>query len=155
MREIFSNSEETLFGRSIDDYLFYEGFLFSEKVAHEFDDRYIVEISVPGFKPDNLELHIEDDSLILRGFDVEKRRRLFWTQITKSTIFQRTLVMPADVAPNTISAHYQPGLVQVVCPRQIIPFGHYRNHYLVQKRKIKIQNLSAGKNWWQRLWSRS
>lgn len=135
----YLNSEEALFGRSIDDFLLYDSALFSDKEAHEFKDKYIVEISVPGFKPENLELEADNDTLILRGFEITKQRRFLFTRITKIPVFQRSLVMPLDVAPNTIAASYHPGVVKVTCPKQLIPFNHNRNHYLVQSRKIKIQ----------------
>ncbi len=134
-----SSYDKALFGRLVDDYLLYDGAFFSEKEAYEFDDKYIVEIQVPGFLPEKLDLIVDRDSLILRGYEITKQRRFLFTRITKIPVFQRTLVMPLDVAPNTISAHYSPGIIKVVCPKQLIPFDHNRHHYLVQKRKIKIQ----------------
>jgi HSP20 family molecular chaperone IbpA len=138
----FSKNEEALFGRSVDDFLLYDSALFSEKETHEFNDKYIVEITVPGFKSANLELVAENDLLILRGFEITKQKRLLLTRVTKIPIFQRTLVLPPDAAPNTISAQYLPGIVKVTCPRQAISFNHNRNHYLVQSRKIKIKEVA-------------
>jgi len=138
MSKFLSNNESALFGRSVDDYLLYEGGLFTEQETHEFEDKYVVEISVPGFKPEDLGLIAENDTLLLRGFEITKEQKLFWTSITKIPIFQRSLVLPTNVAINTISARYLSGVVQIICPKQLIPFGHYKNHYLVQSRKIKI-----------------
>ena len=138
----YSNENEALFGRSVDDFLLYDSALFSDKETHEFSDKYIVEITVPGFKAASLELLAENDVLILRGFEITEQKKLFITRVTKIPVFQRTMVLPADAAPNTISAQYLPGIVKVTCPRQAIPFNHNRNHYLVQSRKIKIKEVA-------------
>lgn len=132
--------------------MLYEACFFTDKVAHEFEDRYIVEVSVPGFKPANLDLRAQGDTLFLRGFEVTKKRRPFFTSIEKIPIFQRSLVLPTDVAPNTISARYVPGLVQIICPKQIVSSMHYRDHYLVATRRIKIQQGPDNQSrWWERL----
>ena len=138
----YSNEIEALFGRSVDDFLLYDSALFSDKETHEFSDKYIVEITVPGFKAASLELLAENDVLILRGFEITEQKKLFITRVTKIPVFQRTMVLPVDAAPNTISAQYLPGIVKVICPKQAIPFNHNRNHYLVQSRKIKIKHIA-------------
>lgn len=146
------HSSQALFGRSVDDYLLYEACFFTDKVAHEMEDRYIVEVSVPGFKPAHLDLRAQGDTLFLRGFEVTKKRRPFFTSIEKIPIFQRSLVLPTDVAPNTISARYVPGLVQIICPKQILSSMHHRDHYLVATRKIKIQQGTDDKGARWRKW---
>lgn len=154
MSKHYLHNDETLFGRSVDDYLLYEGGFFTDKEAHEFDDKYIVEVSVPGFKPDKLDLRVEGDTLILRGFEITKQQRLFWTNIIKIPVFQRSLLLPIDAASNTISAQYKPGVVKVVCPKQMVPLAHHKSHYLVQTRKIKIQEITHKKGWFLQLMQR-
>lgn len=139
----FNSDKESLFGGSVDDYLLFDGILLSEKQTHELDDKYVVEIEVPGFKPEQLELIAQDDTLKLRGFEITKVRKFLFTQITKIPVFQRSLIMPIDTAPNTVSAYYDLGTVKIICPKQMIPFDHNKKHYLVQKRKIKIQSKNS------------
>ncbi|MFY0674905.1 MAG: Hsp20/alpha crystallin family protein [Bacteroidia bacterium] len=143
----YSDNDEALFGRSIDDFLLYDSALFSDKETHEFRDKYIVEITVPGFKSNNLQLVAENDVLILRGFEIQKEKGLLRTKIIKIPVFQRTLVLPPDAAPNTISAQYLPGILKITCPKQAIPFNHNRKHYLVQTRRIRIVESDKKVNW--------
>jgi len=137
MNEIYHQSEQTLFGRLVEDYLINNGDFYTEKVVHEFEDRYIVEIQVPGFMDHELDLCIENDSIVLKGFNVTSKRKFVFRNVEKKLIFQRSMMIPQDAGSNTITARYQPGLLQVVCLRQKV-LNTMHKHYLVQRRKIRI-----------------
>lgn len=137
MKEIYHQSEQTLFGRLVDDYLISNGDFYTEKVVHEFDDRYIVELQVPGFMDHELDLCVENDSIVLKGFNVTSTRKFVFKNVEKKLIFQHSMMMPGDAGSNTLTARYQPGLLQIVCLRQKV-YTHMHKHYLVQRRKVKI-----------------
>ena len=59
---------------------------------------YSVEIPVPGFRPDDIDVTFEDGTVTVNGKG-EKRN------------FTRTLVVPEDVDPEQISAHVENGML--------------------------------------------
>lgn len=155
MREISRQQDEFLFGRSIDDYTEYEEFFAAELTVHSFDQRYILEVAVPGFHSHELSLSVDRDLLILKGFKEEGMEAVQNRKVKEHrvAVFQRTCVLPNDVGINTISANYQPGLVHITCPRQLISTQHHK-HFLVQRRKIKITSgTQEGRSWWSKLTS--
>jgi HSP20 family protein len=66
---------------------------------------YEVEIPVPGFAPDAIEITLKDDVLTVSGKS-EKRN------------FSRSLVIPEDVDPNAINAHVEHGLLTLALNRR-------------------------------------
>jgi len=94
---------------------------------------------VPGFMSNELELTIENHTILLTGFNVNVKRRFIFKNIEKSPVFQRSLVMPVDAASNTVSARYQPGLIQIICLKQMVPRSYHKN-YLLQRRRVKIND---------------
>lgn len=62
------------------------------------DDGYNVEIPVPGFRPDDIEVSFENDTLMVSG-KTERRS------------FTRVLELPDDVDPDNISGHVENGLL--------------------------------------------
>lgn len=137
MKEIYHQSEQTLFGRLVDDYLINNGDFYTDKAVHEFKDRYIVEIQVPGFMDHELDLCVENDTIVLKGFTVTSKRKFVFKSVEKRLVFQHTMMMPGDAGSNTLTARYQPGLLQIVCLRQKV-YTQMHKHYLVQRRKVKI-----------------
>ena len=149
MHEISKQSEESLFGRSVQDYTDFEEFFVTDMTVHTSEQRYILEVSVPGFHSHELTLSVDKDLLVLKGFKEQNVGNGTVTNKseTKIAVFQRTFVLPNDVGSNTISASYQPGLVHVVCLRQLIPSNHHK-HFLVQNRKIRISSGSGPQKGW-------
>ena len=61
-------------------------------------DGYNVEIPVPGFKPDEIEITLQDDMLMVSG--KSERRQ-----------FTRSLVLPDEIDGENVSAHVENGLL--------------------------------------------
>jgi HSP20 family molecular chaperone IbpA len=66
---------------------------------------YEVEIPVPGFKPEQIEVTLKDDVLSVSGKN-DKRS------------FSRSLTIPDDVDPNAIGAHVEDGLLTLTLDRR-------------------------------------
>jgi HSP20 family molecular chaperone IbpA len=66
---------------------------------------YQVEIPVPGFAPEAIEITLKDEVLTVTGKS-EKRN------------FSRTLVVPEDIDPDAINAHVEHGLLTVTLNRR-------------------------------------
>lgn len=62
------------------------------------EDGYNVEIPVPGFKPEEIEVTIQDDVLMVSGKG-ERRQ------------FTRSLLLPDEIDPDNVSAHVEHGLL--------------------------------------------
>lgn len=61
---------------------------------------YTVEVPVPGFKPENIEVTLEDGVLMVKGKN-DKRN------------FTRTFTIPEDVDPERIEANVEHGMLQL------------------------------------------
>jgi HSP20 family protein len=84
------------------------------------DDGYIVEIPVAGFRPDQIDITVQDDTVVVSG---KSDRRSF----------TRSLVVPDEIDPDRISANVDHGLLTLNLPRR--PES--------QPRRIKVQTGAA------------
>lgn len=69
------------------------------------EDGYNVEIPVPGFKPEEIELTIQDDMLMVSG-KTERRQ------------FTRSLVLPDEIDADNVNAHVENGLLCIHLARR-------------------------------------
>jgi HSP20 family molecular chaperone IbpA len=69
------------------------------------EDGYTVELPVPGFKPDEIELTVQEDTLMVSG--KSERRQ-----------FTRSLVLPDEIDPDNVSAHVENGLLCIHLARR-------------------------------------
>jgi HSP20 family protein len=83
-------------------------------------DGYVVEIPVPGFTPDQIEVTVQDDTLMVSG---KSDRRSF----------TRQLILPEEIDPDQISAVVENGLLTLRLPRR--PES--------QPRRIAVQTSSS------------
>jgi HSP20 family protein len=83
------------------------------------DNGYLVEIPVPGFSPDQIEVTVQDDTVMISGSS-ERRN------------FTRQIVLPDEIDPENISATVENGMLRLQLP--VRPQA--------QPRKIAIQTSS-------------
>jgi len=85
------------------------------------DKGYVVQAAVPGAKPEDVEITVEEDVLRIRGESKQEqevkedqylRREIRWGA------FQRSLRLPPDVDRDRISAEFQNGILTVRLPRK-------------------------------------
>lgn len=81
------------------------------------ENGYTVEIPVPGFRPDQIEVTVQDDALMISG---KGDRRSF----------TRTLVLPEEIDPEGIAANVEHGLLSL----------HLRQRPERQPRRITVQS---------------
>lgn len=83
---------------------------------YEEDDRYVLEVNVPGFNQEELAIHFEDGVMTLTGEKKEEAnyegRKYHFNE--KSTVnFRRSFRLGEDVAEDNISAQLKDGILKI------------------------------------------
>lgn len=138
--------EEALFGRSVDDFLNEQGFLFTDQEITTQGKKYIIQVEIPDFAKEELVLSFEKDLLMLRGFRISYIKQYGIPKKIKDLVFQRSFVCPEDIAPNTIKASYIVGYLTIELPRQTIS-SHMYGHYLPVYKRIPIKDKQKISLW--------
>jgi HSP20 family molecular chaperone IbpA len=84
------------------------------------DDGYTVELPVPGFRPDQIDVSVQDDTLMISGKGDRRN-------------FTRSLVLPEEIDADNISAVVDQGMLMLTL----------RVRPAVQPRRIPVQTRSA------------
>ena len=90
--------------------------------VHEHEDGYDVEIDLPGFKKDQITLHLENGYLTVsaeKGLDKDEKdkRGKMIRQERYSGSMQRSFYV-GDVKPEDIKAKYESGVLTIVLPKK-------------------------------------
>lgn len=83
------------------------------------DDAYVIRAAVPGLKPDEVEIQIHDDIVMLRGTpkaDDEKDERGYLMREMVSAQFERRLRLPEPVEATKAEATIENGLLTLRLP---------------------------------------
>lgn len=86
----------------------------------EDEKRYLVEVHVPGYRMEDLEVTIEDDLLTVRGSRKAEQedQNVKWHRVERSlTGFTRTIRLPAEVEAGKIEASLEHGVLTLVVPK--------------------------------------
>lgn len=86
----------------------------------ETDEEYRLSVEVPGVAPEDIELSIEDDMLVLKGEKREEREekeRDYSVSERSYGSFERRVTLPADGVPDDIEAKTENGVIKIVIPR--------------------------------------
>ncbi len=86
----------------------------------ETDDRINVRAAVPGFKPDDIEVSVKDDILILSGETESRDKREDENTVLsewRSNRFFRQLRLPSEVDPERVAAKLKDGVLQLTLPK--------------------------------------
>ncbi len=83
-------------------------------------DAYIVRAEVPGVKPEDLEVTVQDNLLTIRGKrerSTEQKGETYHLVERAYGEFTRSLLLPADVKTEAIEASYKNGVLEVRLPK--------------------------------------
>ena len=86
----------------------------------ETGDGYVVEASVPGLKPEDLEITIENNVLTIKGEmrqEHENRERNYHRIERRYGSFQRTITLPTTVKSDAIQASLDNGILRLEVPK--------------------------------------
>ncbi len=101
-------------------------------------DELVVKASIPGVKPEAVDLAIEDNILTLRAErkpDFEDEKSIYLVQERPTGSFYRALRLPETVDANRVQSTYENGVLTIVLPKAEEK----------KKKQIKIQVSSGQK----------
>jgi HSP20 family protein len=89
---------------------------------YETDAHLILEMAVPGFTADNIDLSVEDRQLTIRGSHIEEsesegEERRYWMQGISRSEFTRSLTLPKTVDVDNIEANVVDGVLRLSMPK--------------------------------------
>ena len=90
----------------------------SELSEHE--DHYLLRVEVPGLGPENLEVRLEGDQLVIEGEKKEGKRAKHLAEIVYGRIY-RAYLLPKDAKKEGIEARLAKGVLEVRIPREKRP----------------------------------
>jgi HSP20 family protein len=84
-------------------------------------DTYVIEMSLPGFQPDAIEVSCEGNQLTIRGErppeTKEPQNRRYILRERTAGRFERTVTLPPEVAIDKAQANYEHGLLRLEFPK--------------------------------------
>ncbi|HXF62094.1 MAG TPA: Hsp20/alpha crystallin family protein [Caldilineaceae bacterium] len=86
----------------------------------ESDEAYTVRASIPGVKPEDLDISVQNNMLTIRGetrSEQEKEGDRWHIRERRFGQFQRTIALPNNVAPDQIGAEYENGVLTLTLPK--------------------------------------
>jgi HSP20 family protein len=87
----------------------------------ETDDAYVVKAEMPGVKPDDAEVTLDDRTLVIRGKYGEERedeREGRWiVRERRSGTYARAITLPGAIDPDKISSSFEDGELKLTLPK--------------------------------------
>jgi HSP20 family protein len=83
-------------------------------------DAYLVTVELPGLKPEDLDITMEDGLLTIQGerqFTQESSEQQFHRVERRYGAFRRSITLPAHVTAEGIQASFEDGVLQVLVPK--------------------------------------
>jgi HSP20 family protein len=88
---------------------------------YETDDNLVVEASLPGFKPDEVDISVEGSTLTIKGEHEENREEeqegKYHFRERRYGSFQRTVSLPADIKADEAEASFENGVLKLTLPK--------------------------------------
>jgi len=84
--------------------------------ASALEDFYEINVELPGVKTEDVDVSIEDNSLVVRGekrFEHEETGRTYFFSEREYGAFQRTFRLPPDVDSDKIDAEFRDGILRL------------------------------------------
>jgi HSP20 family protein len=83
-------------------------------------DAYLVTVELPGVKPEDLDITMEDGLLTIQGerqFTAESSEQQFHRVERRYGAFRRSITLPAHVTAEGIQASFEDGVLQILVPK--------------------------------------
>jgi HSP20 family protein len=107
---------ERAFERFFDD----PGSLVASELAldvEDHDDHYVLKAEVPGLGEDDLEVHLEGNTLVIEGERKEEVKRRRVSEIYYGSLY-RAVTLPEDAKLDEIETKLRRGVLEVTVPRE-------------------------------------
>lgn len=99
----------------------------------ETETELILSAELPGINPDNLDISLADNRLVLRGQSErgkEMKEEGYRLMERRYGSFQRSINLPAEVKPDEARADYHDGILEITMPKA--------DEHINRSRKLKI-----------------
>ena len=86
----------------------------------ETDDAFTVDAALPGVKPDDVQLQVKDDVLMISGDikDEREEKQGRWLQRERRFgHFQRAITLPGSIDADQVNATFQNGMLHITMPK--------------------------------------
>ena len=86
----------------------------------ENDDSYVVKASLPGIKPEDLDVTVRDNTLTITGemrAEQENKDERYHLRERRWGSFTRSIALPAGVDANNVQAEYENGILTLTLPK--------------------------------------
>jgi HSP20 family protein len=83
-------------------------------------DAYLVTVELPGLKPEDLDITLEDGLLTIQGerqFTAESSEQQYHRVERRYGAFRRSITLPAHVTAEGIQASFEDGVLQILVPK--------------------------------------
>ncbi len=88
---------------------------------YETQEKIVIRLDLPGLSQDEIELRIEDNTLVIRGeraLDKETKREDYHRVERAYGAFSRSFTLPNTVDTDTIKASHKNGVLEIVLPKK-------------------------------------
>jgi HSP20 family molecular chaperone IbpA len=115
-------------GGDLDDWIAAERELMGWSTAELTDrqDEFEVDVTLPGFKPDDIELTATPREIIVHAERMDERGgasdRVIWSEFGSNEIYRR-FALPADVKADRVTAELKNGVLRVHAPKEEMKNG--------------------------------
>ena len=90
----------------------------------EYNDRYEVEVELPGFSSEEVSMQVKEHTLIIKSTDklnvadAEEGKKYLYKENNAKGTFERQLIVPDDADESKIKASMKNGMLTVVVPKK-------------------------------------
>jgi len=88
--------------------------------VYQTDKEVIVETSLVGVKPEDVEISVEDDILTIKGKskeEKEEKKRNYWRKEIRKGAFERSIALPTKVKGGKAVAESKDGMLKITLPK--------------------------------------
>ncbi len=88
--------------------------------AYEEGDQFVVETQLPGMKPEDIQVSIEQGVLTIQGqtkAEEERQERSYLIREHRTGRFSRSVRLPETVDPDAVQATYEDGILRLTLPK--------------------------------------
>lgn len=89
--------------------------------VYETKESVVVEASLPGIDPANVEVSIDNNHVTIKGEHNKEREveeKNYYQKEVRSGSFYRTVPLPAAVKEEHIEAEFEDGVLKITCPKE-------------------------------------
>lgn len=87
---------------------------------YETDKEVVVEVSIPDFEPEKIDVSVKDGVLTVSGKMDEKKEEKekgYWRKEIRKGSFERMVRLPVAVKEDAVDATYEKGVLKIVMPK--------------------------------------